>query len=629
MLIQITLSDGGDLDESDGAKSILMSYIQLIFLLKTFPIAWPDLFITIFRIGGAITALGQHLVNLKCLSKGMSEADVFFHLKIMSAAGPPVLLLLCVVTWYLVAALFRRIKCCSADHPYRCCRVPFCFDLTVTNLTMKIKSSCVALLYLLWPNICSETFSLFACRSVCDDDVMYLRADLNEVCWQAGSRHLDYVLCLGIPMMLLYVIGLPVSTWYRVWRLQLAARSRAAAQMTPELRASKRRRGSSIHYVESDMNDDHKIYGMFFSAFHENTWWWESTIAGRKIIIAMIGVFGATMGSMQVHLTLMLVVVILLITAQVRPFGGVESVLLQGLEMASLVSIFLTLWAAAVFYLYPKCQDPLKPEGMTLAWCDTLSVTVGILDIVMVLVLIGCYAWLKVRGGSDEEEQASATNGGVLTSAISESASGSASDQVGIEMPERVMTQPIDRAFNFDKDDMESNPMPQREEEEEEEEEESGGAGRRGITMNSGVEEKVVEISQDTSTGGAKLIKQRRLSSRELMREQGLHPVKGDEMTTVSIGEGDAAAPIAMQKKSHWSKLQTSVKATSVFKAGRKKRVKRLSQVVKARRNSATSAPKDEIALPPCWERVYDDAEEDYYYYNSETEETRWERPEE
>merc|ERR1712127_677222 len=152
-------------------------------------------------------------------------------------------------------------------------------------------------------------------------------------------------------------------------------------------------------------------------------------------------------------------------------------------------SIFLTLWAAAVFYLYPKCQDPLKPEGMTLAWCDALSVTVGIIDIVMVLVLIGCYAWLKARGGSDEEEQASATNGGVLTSAISESASGSASDQVGIEMPERVVaTQPIDRAFNFDKDDMESNPMPQREEEEEEEEEESGGAGSRGITaMNSGV----------------------------------------------------------------------------------------------------------------------------------------------
>ena len=38
--IQITLSDGGHLDESDGAKSIGLSFIQLISLLITFPIAW-------------------------------------------------------------------------------------------------------------------------------------------------------------------------------------------------------------------------------------------------------------------------------------------------------------------------------------------------------------------------------------------------------------------------------------------------------------------------------------------------------------------------------------------------------------------------------------------------------------
>ena len=38
--IQITLSDGGHLDESDGAKSIGLSFVQLISLLVTFPIAW-------------------------------------------------------------------------------------------------------------------------------------------------------------------------------------------------------------------------------------------------------------------------------------------------------------------------------------------------------------------------------------------------------------------------------------------------------------------------------------------------------------------------------------------------------------------------------------------------------------
>ena len=40
VFIQITLSDGGRLDESDGAKSIGLSFIQLISLLVTFPIAW-------------------------------------------------------------------------------------------------------------------------------------------------------------------------------------------------------------------------------------------------------------------------------------------------------------------------------------------------------------------------------------------------------------------------------------------------------------------------------------------------------------------------------------------------------------------------------------------------------------
>ena len=38
--IRITIKDGGHLDESDGAKSIGLSFVQLISLLVTFPIAW-------------------------------------------------------------------------------------------------------------------------------------------------------------------------------------------------------------------------------------------------------------------------------------------------------------------------------------------------------------------------------------------------------------------------------------------------------------------------------------------------------------------------------------------------------------------------------------------------------------
>ena len=52
--VLITLSDEGKIDPVDGAKTIGLSYIQIISLLTTFPIAWPDIFVNIFRIGGAV-----------------------------------------------------------------------------------------------------------------------------------------------------------------------------------------------------------------------------------------------------------------------------------------------------------------------------------------------------------------------------------------------------------------------------------------------------------------------------------------------------------------------------------------------------------------------------------------------
>mgnify|MGYP001303676024 CR=1 FL=1 len=209
--------------------------------------------------------------------------------------------------------------------------------------------------------------------------------------------------------------------------MQLAARSIAAAEMTLEAKASKRRRGSTIHYDRETVEDDHKIYGMFFSAFHENTWWWEFTIAARKIFIAMIGVFGANMESMQIHVTLLLIVLILLITGQIQPFGGARAKLLLALELASLLATFLTLWAGSVFNEHPKCQDPMKPEGVTLGWCEALSVSVGILDIVLVVILAVCFVWLKTIGGTEEEndgeekeEEETVVRRGSLMTAISD-----------------------------------------------------------------------------------------------------------------------------------------------------------------------------------------------------------------
>jgi hypothetical protein len=35
------------------------------------------------------------------------------------------------------------------------------------------------------------------------------------------------------------------------------------------------------------LGHDHKIFGMFYSAFKRDKWWWEGTVAARKIVIAI------------------------------------------------------------------------------------------------------------------------------------------------------------------------------------------------------------------------------------------------------------------------------------------------------------------------------------------------------
>ena len=125
---------------------------------------------------------------------------------------------------------------------------------------------------------------------------------------------------------------------------------------------------------------------------------WEGTVALRKIGIAVIGVFGAAMQEMQVSLTLVLVFFIILLTAIRRPYGeSRNAMLLQRVELSTLCMLFLTLWAAGVFTLYPRCE---LREGESLWWCELMSVLVGLADAALVIFVVLLFVWLKGANGS-------------------------------------------------------------------------------------------------------------------------------------------------------------------------------------------------------------------------------------
>jgi hypothetical protein len=156
---------------------------------------------------------------------------------------------------------------------------------------------------------------------------------------------------------------------------------------------------SNAHVVENitvAQMSTHEAFGMLYTSFREEVWWWEITVTLRKIVIVGIGVFGESMGEMQVHVTLLCIVIVLLCTAVVQPYGKRQ--LLNYLELVTLTAIWLTLWAGNVFNANPRCEDG---KGGTVAWCDTMSMLIGVIDAIMLVAVVATMVYYKKQKQCD------------------------------------------------------------------------------------------------------------------------------------------------------------------------------------------------------------------------------------
>jgi hypothetical protein len=70
-----------------------------------------------------------------------------------------------------------------------------------------IAVSLIITFFFLYPSITSNTFRLFKCFEL-DQGVSRLQMDMNLECW--GKDHLFFALSAGVPMIVLWIIGIPV-----------------------------------------------------------------------------------------------------------------------------------------------------------------------------------------------------------------------------------------------------------------------------------------------------------------------------------------------------------------------------------------------------------------------------------
>jgi hypothetical protein len=289
----------------------------MLSLAAGLPLQWPEGVETMFQSMATISSAGTTLLVPDCELTHMRTADAFYMKQVFFTFVVPIIIVLCVVSWSLI-----RITCGKR------CKVKR-YDFK--NYTIL---SIVLMLFLCYPMLAKIALSMLKCVLV--GDRRYLMADLQEPCFE--GRHLQHVLTLTIPQLLFVVIGLPVLGLLIILR------------------------NDSNKFLKYNFR---MRYGLLYLGYRKSREWWEVVIAFRKVLIVMIGTFGAMLGvDMQAFLAIFVIFGAIMVHLVGKPFDTTEPKfqLLHQLECAALTLCWLTFWAGLLFFLGHEQPDAVASE---------------------------------------------------------------------------------------------------------------------------------------------------------------------------------------------------------------------------------------------------------------------------
>ena len=175
--------------------------------------------------------------------------------------------------------------------------------------------------YLEYPLLCKAPMSLLGCRhDLFDGDHQsYLRLDYEVPCYD--TAHVTMVVVIVIPMVILYIIGLPMLTLLAI-----------------KLHGEKGKSSDKVRYR----------YGMFTDGYRNTHVWWETIVALRKAIVICISVFLSTYGALvQAYVGVLVVGVFLTLQMAQKPY---LKPVLNNLETFGMGACLVTLYAGMLFF---------------------------------------------------------------------------------------------------------------------------------------------------------------------------------------------------------------------------------------------------------------------------------------
>ncbi|CAG9326023.1 unnamed protein product [Blepharisma stoltei] len=284
---------------------IFVNYLQLVVLITTFNLSWPDTVLNIFSIQTNAGSVSDEIFSFDCfLNTGKDNKKVYFK-KLMIMSLIPIMIGCGSFLFWTFIKWYRK---------------------SFESFFNDFISTVVILLFLIHPNLVKSMFSSFSCREI-EAGEFWLVDNLNIRCWD--GNHMFYIFTVSIPAIIVWGIGIPTITLYFLFKNR-----RKLDTLSIRLR-----------------------FGFLFNGYKTNAFYWEFLILYRKILIVCCSVFLQNISTDIQALTVMVLLLLCLIMqAQNKPYDGRA---LNRMEIRSILVATITIYCG-LYYLTDALDEATK-----------------------------------------------------------------------------------------------------------------------------------------------------------------------------------------------------------------------------------------------------------------------------
>ena len=241
----------------DIVRRLAVSHLQVLGLVGQMKLHFPDAIVNLFAASDTVSSFSFFSGNfggaLECsLRPAWLPKPAFLTLSSLCLFALSYVVNM--VYWYGLHGCVRNAM--------RCCKKKSNKEQSSKEQKKRRRAklivSLIALWYMMYASLARAGLSLFSCQLFEGETDSRLRDAYNVKCWK--GEHLLWTGFLGVPFILLIVIGIPLGGWFALYQ----KRDKLAATSVMEK------------------------YAFLYVGYQDKYWYWELIIVTRKVVLAAL-----------------------------------------------------------------------------------------------------------------------------------------------------------------------------------------------------------------------------------------------------------------------------------------------------------------------------------------------------